>query len=210
MLSKNKGKRVGFNLMVVVMCVVVTGLWAVLSTPKTTLAAKPDKPPGQDGLVYTVALEFNPEAPEHEDIILNGGFDAPIYLPSCSAKTHEGTFIAVFERYNLCATVTTSTGYTLTDDIGLHVGTNKAGNIISFQLIGQDVIGREGLIHKSEIVTIDPAVVPSTEGFTLHVDTDNIEIWKYDKHLNTGGAKPVEMVGYISVGDLVYTPVSNE
>jgi hypothetical protein len=204
-----KSKKIGIGLMVVVTCIVFVSPWAVLVMPATVLAKKPDKPPGQDGLVYTVALEFDPEAPEHEDIILSGGFDAPTYLPECLAKTHEDTYIAVFERHNLCATVTTSTGYTLTDDIGLHVGTNKAGNIISFQLIGQDVIGREGLIHKSEIVTIDPAVVPSTEGFTLHVDTDNIEIWKYDKHLNTGGAKSVEMVGYISVGDLVYTPVSN-
>ena len=208
MSNEIKNKRIGIGLMVIAICIVVTGLLVVLIAPETTLAAKPDKPPGQDGLVYTVALEFNPEAPEHEDIIIDGGFDAPPYLPSCSAETRGGTFSAWFERHDLCATVTTSTGYTLTDDISLHVNTNKAGNIISFQLIGQDVIGTEGLIHKSEIVTIDPAVVPSTEGFTLHVDTDNIEIWKYDKHLNTGGAKPVEMVGYISVGDLVYTPVS--
>jgi hypothetical protein len=208
MSNKNKNERVQTYLIVAATFFMLAGLLAVLAIPKTTLAAKPDKPPGQDGLVYTVALEFDPEAPEHEDIILSGGFNAPTYLPECVAKTHEDTYIAVFERHNLCATVTTSTGYTLTDDIGLHVGTNKAGNIISFQLIGQDVIGREGLIHKSEIVTIDPPIIPSTEGFTLHVDTDNIEVWKYDKHLNTGGAKPVEMVGYISIGDLVYTPVS--
>jgi len=205
---KNRNKKVRIHLIVVATCIVLTCLLAVLAIPKTTLAAKPDKPPGQDGFVYTVALEFDPEAPEHEDIILSGGFDAPTYLPECLAKTHEGTLIAVFARHDLCATVTTSEGYTLTDDIGLHVNTNKSGNIISFQLIGQDVIGREGLIHKSEIVAIEPPVVPSMEGFTLHVDTDNIEIWKYDKHLNTGGAKPVEMVGYISVGDLVYTPIS--
>ena len=208
MSNKNRIKKVRMCLMVTAACIVVAGLWVVLAIPKTTLAAKPEKPPGQDGFVYTVALEFDPEAPEHEDIILSGGFNAPTYLPECVAKTHEDTYIAVFERHDLCATVTTSEGYTLTDDIGLHVNTNKAGNIISFQLIGQDVIGREGLIHKSEIVAIEPPVVPSTEGFTLHIDTDNIEIWKYDKHLNTGGAKPVEMVGYISVGDLVYTPVS--
>lgn len=201
---KSRNKRVEICLMVVATCIMLAGLWAVLATPKTTLAAKPSKPPGQDGIQYIVALEFNPNAPGHKDII----FNAPTYLPRCSAETHEGTFIAVFDRHDLCATVTTSTGYKLTDDIGLHVKTNKAGNIISFQLIGQEVIGMEGLIHKSEIVTIDPPVVPSLEGFTLHVDTDNIEIWKYDKHLNTGGAKPVAMVGCISVGDLVYTPVS--
>lgn len=208
MSKKNENKRARIYLVVAAACIVLAGFLVFLAIPKTTLAAKPDKPPGQDGFVYTVALEFDPEAYEHEDIILNGGFNAPTYLPSCLAVTHENTFIAVFERHDLCATVTTSEGYKLTDDIGLHVNTNKAGNIISFQLIGQDVIGREGLIHKSEVVPIEPPVVPSTGGFTLHVDTDNIEIWKYDKHLNTGGAKPIEMVGHISVGDLVYTPVS--
>lgn len=204
MSNKNRIKKVRMCLMVTAACIVVAGLWAVLAIPKTTLAAKPEKPPGQDEIIYTVNVVFDYVAfPEG-----SGLPEAPPYLPSCSAETRGGTFSAWFERHDLCATVTTSEGYTLTDDMGLHVNTNKAGNIISFQLIGQDVIGREGLIHKSEIVAIEPPVVPSTEGFTLHVDTDNIEIWKYDKHLNTGGAKPVEMVGYISVGDLVYVPVS--
>jgi len=204
MSNKNRNKKVEICLMVAATCIVLTCLLTVLVIPKTALAAKPDKPPGQDEIIYTVNVVFDYEAfPEG-----SGLPEAPPYLPSCSAETRGGSFIALFERHDLCATVTTSTGYTLTDDIGLHVNTNKAGNIISFQLIGQDVIGMEGLIHKSEVVAIEPPVVPSTGGFTLHVDKDNIEIWKYNKHLNTGGAKPVEMVGYISVGDLVYTPVS--
>jgi hypothetical protein len=204
MSKKNENKRARIYLVVAATCIVLAGFLVFLAIPKTTLAAKPDKPPGQEEIIYTVNVVFDYEAlPEGPDFL-----EAPPYLPSCSAETRGGTFSAWFERHDLCATVTTSTGYTLTDDISLHVNTNKAGNIISFQLIGQDVIGREGLIHKSEIIAIEPPVVPSTGGFTLHVDTDNIEIWKYDKHLNTGGAKPVEMVGHISVGDLVYTPVS--
>ena len=46
-----------------------------------------------------------------------------------------------------------------------------------------------------------------TDGKDRDVDIDNIEIWKYNKHRNVGGAKRVAMVGYISVGDLVYTPL---
>lgn len=204
MSKKNENERVRIYLVVAATCIVLAGFLVFLAIPKTTLAAKPDKPPGQDENIYTVNVVFDYEAfPEG-----SGLPEAPPYLPSCSAETRGGTFSAWFERHDLCATVTTSEGYTLTDDIGLHVNTNNAGNIISFRLIGQDVIGREGLIHKSEIIAIEPPVVPSTEGFTLHVDTDNIEIWKYNKHLNTGGAKPVEMVGHISVSDLVYTPVS--
>ncbi|MFC1795185.1 hypothetical protein ACFL3Q_16565 [Planctomycetota bacterium] len=202
MLWKNRNKRVGLCLMVVTSCLVLTAVWIVLATPGTALAKKPDKPPVQDEIIYTVNVVFDDVAfPEG-----SGLPQAPPYLPSCLAETRGGTLSAWFERHDLCATVTTSTGYTLTDDIGLHIGTDKAENIISFQLIGQDVIGTEGLIHRSEIVTIDPPVVPSLEGFILHIDTDNLEIWKYDKHLNTRGAKPVEMVGYISICDLVYTP----
>ena len=200
MLWKKRNKKVGLCLMVVATCLVLVTVWAVLAVPGTALAKKPDKPPGQEELNYTVILTSHTL------------FEAPTYLPLISAETRAGIYSAWFERHNLDATVYTTLDFTtiettLTDDISLHIGTNSDGNIISFQLIGQDVIGKEGIIHKSEIVAIDPPVTPSSDGFTLHIDTDNIEIWKYNKHLNVGGAKKVAMVGYISIGDLVYTPL---
>ena len=205
MSNKSKNKRVEICLMVVTASLVLAGLWAVLATPETALAKKPDEPPGQEEARYIVNVIFDYEA--YPDGI--GSLEAPTYLPSCSAETRGGIFSAWFERHDLCATVTTSTGNTLTDDISMHVGTNKAGKIISFQLIGQDIIGKEGIIHKSEVVTFAEPIgpPPPMTGFTLHVDVDNLEIWKYNKHLNVKGAKRVEMIGHISVCDLVYTPV---
>ena len=202
--TKSKNKRVGLCLMVVTICIVVAGLWAVLATPETALAKKPDKPPGQDELNYTVNVIFDDLAfPEGSGLPL-----APPYLPDCSAETRGGIFSAWFERHDLCATVTTDTGKTLTDDISMHVETDEAGNIISFQLFGQDVIDRDGIMHQSEVVAISPPVVPSMDGFTLHVDVDNLEIWKTNRHLRSNKPKLVEMIGYISICDLVYTPVA--
>ena len=131
-------------------------------------------------------------------------FVAPTYLPTCSAQTPEGAYGAVFPRHDPCATVTTSTGYRLTDDIRFLVPTNRSGQTISVQLRGQDVIGKVGIMHESELITIDPPFTPPTSGgFTLHLDVDNLPIWKLTHHL---GGKRTVIVGYISLGDLVYSP----
>lgn len=134
-------------------------------------------------------------------------FFAPTYLPTCSAQTRDQkgpgiNYSAWFPRHDLCATVTTSTGYRLTDDIVIRVVTDN-GVIVSVQLVGQDVIGKEGIMHETEAVPISPPVIPVASGFTLHVDVDNIPVWKLDRHL---GGKRVEIVGYIGLGDLVYSP----
>lgn len=133
-------------------------------------------------------------------------FVAPLYLPTCSAFTRDQkgpgvNYSAWFTRHDLCATVTTSTGYKLTDDISLRVVTDN-GVIVSVQLRGQDVIGKQGIAHETELVPVTP-VIPVESGFILHVDVDNIPVWKLDRHL---GGKRVEIVGYISLGDLVYSP----
>ncbi|MCH7557617.1 MAG: hypothetical protein IIB56_09205 [Planctomycetes bacterium] len=205
MFGKNRNKKVGLCLMVVTACLVLAGLWAVLAVPETALADhKPghDKPGGGGGkdepIIFTVDVVEDRDRTEQPTYL---------YLPTCSAETRGGGFSAWFARHDLCATVVTSTGATLTDDIGLQVETNKDGNIISFQLFGQDVIGRDGIMHQSEVVAIWPPVVPSMDGFTLHVDVDNLEIWKTNHHLRSNKPKLVKMIGEISVGDLVYTPV---
>ena len=46
MLCKNRNKKVGLCVMVVTASLVMATLWAVLATPETALAAKPDKPGG--------------------------------------------------------------------------------------------------------------------------------------------------------------------
>ncbi len=45
MFGKNRNKKVGLCVMVVTACLVLAGIWAVLATPETALAVKPDKPP---------------------------------------------------------------------------------------------------------------------------------------------------------------------
>ncbi len=49
MFGKNKNKKVGLCVMVVTASLVLAGLWAVLATPETALAVKPDKPGGGGG-----------------------------------------------------------------------------------------------------------------------------------------------------------------
>lgn len=128
-------------------------------------------------------------------------FTAPTYLPTCSAETRSGFFNAWFERHVECAHVTLDTGYKLTDDIMFMVNRDSSGNIVSVQLRGQDIIGKAGIMHETEVIQVIP-VFPSTLGFTVHVDRDNIPVWKLSRHTD---GKRVEIVGYISLGDLVYS-----
>lgn len=154
---------------------------------------------GKDTVTYDVFLV----APQHA---LGSGFESPTYspgdlVPPCIATAHEDNYSAKFPRHDLCATVVMSTGAKLTDDIKIAVN-YKRGCITSVQLWGQDVIGREGIMHASEVVTIDPPLCPPpASDFALHVDTDNIAICKLKQHL---GGPCVEIVGSISLGDLLY------
>ena len=151
---------------------------------------------GGDDVIYQVQLV------DGQDF----AYQKPLYAPGCLAETFGG-YSARFERHDLCATVVTDSGYLLTDDIAFDALTDQNGHIETFQLWGQDVIGKEGIIHHSVVVTFAPPVSPSDTGFVLHVHADNLAVWKLDKHKRGGkGAKRVEIVGYISIGDLVYTP----
>ena len=147
--------------------------------------------PAQTTVYYKVSVERGSE---------QFSFQAPTYTPACLADT-KSSYSAWFERHNLCATVVTSTGYALTDDISLQVATTK-GLITSAKLRGQDIIGEEGIMHESESIPILPPVSPSSTGFTLHIHADNVPIWKLHNHL---GGKRVEIVGYVSLADAVYT-----
>jgi hypothetical protein len=201
MVQRNRNKRVRVGLVGLAVCLMLATAAGIVLSSGIALAKKPPKPPApQDPVVFSVELTS-----------CGLEFEAPTYLPACSAETL-GTanekFWARFPRHDLAATVEMDTGYLLTDDISIEVNTDKAGNIVSFQLFGQDVIGEEGLMHQSEVVEIYPPVVPSDEGFTLHVDVDWLPIWKTADHLKKRRPKLVEIVGYISVSDMVYTPVA--
>lgn len=132
-------------------------------------------------------------------------FLMPTYLPTCTATVSSNPardHNIVFPRHDLCATVTTSSGAQITDDIGINVKTTN-GLITAVTIYGQDVYGEEGIAHRSETLPINPPVAPSSNGFTLHVHADNVPIWKLSEHL---GGERVEIVGYISIGDITYVP----
>ena len=143
--------------------------------------------------------------------------DAPIYSPTCSAFTIERkgphrTYLARYEQVdpdNPCDDVELlppegSPDYTLTHGINLMLTTDDDGCLTSFQLRGRTVSGEENTVHESEIATFTECVT-SDLGFTLHVDRSLLPIWS----LTFKGKKRVrvEIVGEISVGDLIYTPL---
>ena len=67
---KSKNNTVGIGLMVVITCIVVTGLWAVLAIPETALAKKPDKT--DDRTYYSVTMTG--------DLSLHGAWDCEGYV----------------------------------------------------------------------------------------------------------------------------------
>ena len=109
-------------------------------------------------------------------------------------------------RHDLCATLTTSLGNTLTDDIFIVTVKNKSGDIIGVQLFGQDIIGDNGIAHESDVLEVDPTVQPDALGFTLHVHAANVDLWKLDTHRPMNKSNRVDIVGTFSLGDVIYTP----
>lgn len=101
---------------------------------------------------------------------------------------------------------TTYEKYALTDDLVLDVQREKGknGRITHVRLKGQDVDGEAGIWHNTDWVAVAEPVVPSTAGFTLHVHARNVQVWRYDSHLGDGNR--VDMIGTITIGDVVYRP----
>lgn len=94
--------------------------------------------------------------------------------------------------------------YALTDDVMLIMTTEKGknGRITHVRLRGQDVIGDAGIMHETDELEVAIPTVPDKNGFTLHVHTPTVEVWRLSGH--TGGER-VEMIGTIDIGDIVYS-----
>ena len=138
-------------------------------------------------------------------------YNSPTYVPVIPAETREqkgpgANYTAWYPRHDLDATVTTSTGAMLTDDISIVVKTDEFGDIISIQLFGQDTIGKEGIMHETDELFLANPVTPTDLGFTLHVHEDDIEVWKLDTHVKKNNSQRVESVGFISLDDMEYDP----
>ena len=204
MFGKNRNKKVGLCVTVVTACLVLATLWAVLATSETALAEKPDKPPGQD----------KPDKPGKggdktaysvDAVDDDGPYVSPTLVSTCPGSTGENTLFVSWPRSPAqCIVITpTESSYALTDDPQLTVS-KKRGKVIAVQFYIQDKPGPDGIMHSSEQIPVDPPVTPSSSGFTLHVHADNVPVWRHKGH--TGGPR-VEMIGTISVGDIVFTPV---
>lgn len=137
--------------------------------------------------------------------------NSPLYDPPADClgtnPDQKGSSVSidvVMPRHHECATVVTSEGYLLTDDIRIWVTTDNNGDIVSVQLIGQDVIGSEGLQHRSDLIQVTPQTPNLSGDFTLHVDADNVTIWKCDAHRIKRNTNCDVDVGTISMGDFTY------
>jgi len=210
MFGKNRKKKVGLCVMVVTASLVLAGLWAVLATPETALAVKPEKPPklpkdggGNGKTVYSV------DAVDHGGPILNPDgthrYNSPTLVSTCPGSAKAVGYVA-WPRHEGCMNITPlGSAYELTDDPILRVLYERK-KIVAVRFRIQDVDGAEGIQHETENIMIDPIDPPgnhNSEPFILHVHQDDVPVWRLDGH--TGGPR-VEVIGTISVGDIVFTP----
>jgi len=156
---------------------------------------------GGGTLIFSVAVVGDPAEPD-------GG---NLWLPSVTAQTNSGTVnsppsTAIFPRHDVRATLTTSTGATLTDDIKIRTITERSGAITGVQVTGQDTIGEAGLWHQSDVIPVDPPALPDAAGYTLHVHGADVAMWKCDTHLLKKQTRCDEWVGTFSLEDMIYTP----
>ncbi len=102
-------------------------------------------------------------------------------------------------------------GYQLLDDVGFKVLKTKTKGkefLTAVVLKGQEKAGPDSSWHESrEMPLSSPVPLPtnSTTSLILHVH-GTVAVERYDSHLDTGGKNALEVVGWISVGDLVYQP----
>jgi hypothetical protein len=145
------------------------------------------------------------------DFILDPS-DAPALASTCPSQGFSGNSWAFVFGKSLCLIVAPNpwtgvlhpTPYVLLDDIIINVTleSGKNGRITHVRVAGQDVDGPEGIWHNTDWIPVAEPVVPSKAGFTLHVHAKNVAVWRTDSHL--AGGNKVEIVGYVSIGDMVY------
>jgi len=184
--------------------VIVAGL-AMASSTSTGLAQKGKGGGGGDGtsLTYTVSVA--------DDATFPSG--ANVWSP-CAGRTPEASgrdnvaYVVFFPR-DPCSTLTTSTGAKLTDGLRIDVARNSAGAIYAVQVSGQDVVGSDGIAHRTDLIAIPgPAVTPSASGFTLHVHAVDVPLYRCNTHRIKNNSRCDQNVGTFSFDDMIYVPNS--
>lgn len=113
----------------------------------------------------------------------------------------------VFFYHQTCATLTTTSGATLTDDLTIRTHTNSDGDIVSIQVEGQDVIGSEGIVHQSEMIYPANAPVTPVNGiFTIEARDATVEMFKCNTHTIKRNTVCDVSVGTFAIDDVRYEP----
>lgn len=152
--------------------------------------------------VYAISLDPHPGAAATQSPLYDPPADCLGSNPDLKGPGVE--FSVFFPRHDLCATVTTSDGTTLTDDVHIRVDTDAAGDIVSVRLDGQDVIGSAGIVFISDDIPVVPQTPNLSGDFTVHVDADDVQVWKCDTHTLKPKTTCSVPTGTIAVGDLNY------
>jgi hypothetical protein len=80
----------------------------------------------------------------------------------------------------------------------------RKGKVVSLQIEGQDWIGENGIMHKSEVLDINvPLPTDPQAAFSIPINATDLNLWMYSGHL---GGKRVEIVGTVSVGTMHFAP----
>ena len=153
---------------------------------------------GQDRIQYavTVTTDFTMTNP------LNPPSVCGLYTGPGSTNFNYTNFPRHLQGYPECW-VSFGGNYSLTDDISLVLKTRK-GKVVSFQIEGQDWIGEDGIMHKSEVLDINvPLPTDPQAAFSIPINATDLNLWMYSGHL---GGKRVEIVGTVSVGTMHFAP----
>jgi hypothetical protein len=129
------------------------------------------------------------------------GYVSEPLVSTCPGAVGDGYHVA-FGTSGCLIFTPTGSDYALTDDILMwNPGLKKDGRITRVRFSAHDVAGPDGIKHDTDEIPVAVPVVPDPAGFVLHVHADNVPVYRLSGH--TGG-KRVEVIGTISVWDVVY------
>ena len=158
---------------------------------------------GGNGTPQAVAVRSD-GAPPAPSSTLYAPWDAD---PNCVAQKNSGNSLgAAFPRHDTCATLFTTGGASLTDDIILIVDKNNRGDPTAVTIQGQDFRGADGIVHTSQMMVPESTGTDADGHFVIHVHADGVTLFKCDTHVMKKKSICDLDVGTFTVDDLVYIP----
>ena len=200
-------KKVGFCLMVLTSCFILAGLWAVLATPGTALAAKKPKLPPEPSA--TVDLKNGTFMTFFCSGISTtaGAFDGP--LEDHGIRFYKARVPPFDEELKSCLADIDITVTTLDDPPVVHQFRSDSSPFMLVRKrddgsweVSLRISDTNGTRFQTDFVPVAVPVVFSTDGFTIHVPATDVVL-----HFQKTGErkKNPNGIGVITIGDLVYT-----